>query len=296
MQISDMDPIKKLIMEKLEARVIKNKILYRLLSNGDFGWEIEDYKLVIRDMLDEGQLVEKDGFIRNKDTEDLTKLFVERQGEIGIWGTKILGRVDKLKHSKLEKIYLIDSKKDLGSKWVQVFSGYPEVEVIIGDYFQQSADAIVSPANSFGIMDGGLDLAIRNELGFQVEADTQEVILNKYHGEMPIGAAEVININHEKWSYLIVAPTMRIPENVAFTLNAYNAFRAILIAVNNFNESQPKNPIKSLVCSGLGTGIGGMDSTKCAGLMRAAYKLITEPARIASFAEIHKSHQTLLTI
>jgi O-acetyl-ADP-ribose deacetylase (regulator of RNase III) len=265
------------------------------LSNGNLGWETEDYKLVINNMLEEGELIENDGFIRNKDAEDLTKLFVEHEGEIGICGAKE-NVVDKLKHSKLEKIYLIDSKKDLGSKWVQVFSGYPEVEVIIGDYFQQSADAIVSPANSFGIMDGGLDLAIRNELGFQVEADIQEVILNKYHGEMPIGAAEVININHEKWSYLIVAPTMRIPENVAFTLNAYNAFRAILIAVNNFNESQPKNPIKSLVCSGLGTGIGGMDSTKCAGLMRAAYKLITEPARIASFAEIHKSHQTLLTI
>jgi len=29
--------------------------------------------------------------------------------------------------------------------------------------------------------------------------------------------------------------------------------------------------------------------------MRAAYKLIKEPARISSFAEIHKSHQALLT-
>ena len=198
-------------------------------------------------------------------------------------------------NTKLENLYLIDSKEELCDKWRQVFSSYPEVEVLSGDYFQQSADAIVSPANSFGIMDGGLDLAIRNELGFQVETDIQEVILNKYHGEMPIGSAEIIKTNHNKWTYMIVAPTMRIPENVAFTLNAYIAFRTILIAINSFNESKPKRPIKSLVCSGLATGIGSMEVTKCAAQMRAAYKLIKEPVRISSFEEIHKTHQSLLT-
>ena len=198
-------------------------------------------------------------------------------------------------NTKLEKLYLIDSKPELCDKWRQVFSSYPEVEVLTGDYFQQSTDAIVSPANSFGIMDGGLDLAIRNELGFQVESDIQEVILKKYHGEMPIGAAEIINTNHNKWTYMIAAPTMRIPENVAYTLNAYSAFRAILIAINTFNQSQAKRPINSLVCSGLGTGIGSMESVKCAAQMRAAYKLIKEPARISSFEEIHQSHQSLLT-
>ena len=198
-------------------------------------------------------------------------------------------------NTKLEKLYLIDSKPELCDKWRQVFSNYPEVEVLTGDYFQQSADAIISPANSFGIMDGGLDLAIRNELGYQVETDIQEVILNKYHGEMPIGSAEIINTSHNKWSYLIAAPTMRIPENVAFTLNAYIAFRAILIAINTFNQSKPKRAIKSLICSGLGTGVGSLEPVKSAAQMRAAYKLIKKPARISSFAEIHKLHQTLLT-
>ena len=150
-------------------------------------------------------------------------------------------------NTKLKKLYLIDSKQELCDKWKQVFSSYPEVEVLSGDYFQQSADAIVSPANSFGIMDGGLDQAIRNELGFQVETNIQQVVLKKYHGEMPIGNAEIINTNHDKWRFMIAAPTMRIPENIAFTLNAYNAFRAILIAINKFNESKPRRPITTLV-------------------------------------------------
>ena len=199
-------------------------------------------------------------------------------------------------NTKLENLYLIDSKEELCDKWRQVFSSYPEIEVLTGDYFQQSADAIVSPANSFGIMDGGLDLAIRNELGFQVETDIQKVILNKYHGEMPIGSAEIISTSHDRCSYIITAPTMRIPENVAFTLNTYIAFRAILIAINSFNESKPKRTIKTLICSGLGTGIGSMEPTKCAAQMRIAYKLIKESARISSFAEIHKTHQSLLEV
>jgi O-acetyl-ADP-ribose deacetylase (regulator of RNase III) len=198
-------------------------------------------------------------------------------------------------NTKLEKLFLVDSKSELCDQWIQVFSNYPEVEVLQGNYFQQSADAIVSPANSFGIMDGGLDLAIRNELGFKVETDIQKVILSKYHGEMPIGNAEIINTNHDGWSYMVAAPTMRIPENVAYTLNAYIAFRAILIAINSFNEHNLSKPINSLVCSGLGTGIGSMEPTKCAAQMRAAYKLIKEPARISSFAEIHESHFALLT-
>lgn len=32
----------------------------------------------------------------------------------------------------------------------------------------RAAEAMVSPANSFGIMDGGLDAAIRDQLGFGV--------------------------------------------------------------------------------------------------------------------------------
>ena len=71
----------------------------------------------------------------------------------------------------LEKITLIDSKSSLCEAWRNAFADYPEVGVLAGDYFQRDADAIVSPANSFGFMDGGLDLAIKEELGHQAEED-----------------------------------------------------------------------------------------------------------------------------
>jgi O-acetyl-ADP-ribose deacetylase (regulator of RNase III) len=92
-------------------------------------------------------------------------------------------------------LYLIDRSQELAREWQEQFVNCPAIEVLSGDYFQKSADAIVSPANSFGIMDGGLDLAIRNELGFAIEQKVQEVIVQKYHGELPVGCAEIVDTN-----------------------------------------------------------------------------------------------------
>ena len=66
------------------------------------------------------------------------------------------------------------------------------VEVIESDYVAQPAGAMVSPANSFGIMDGGLDLAIRDTLGLVVQHRVQRTIVDRHHGELPIGCAEIV--------------------------------------------------------------------------------------------------------
>jgi len=191
------------------------------------------------------------------------------------------------------KIYLIDRSAPLVQAWQSAFADCPAVEVLAGDYFQRSADAIVSPANSFGIMDGGLDLALRDELGFTVENRLQEAIVRNHHGELPIGSAEIVETGHTEWKYLVAAPTMRVPEPIVYTLNAYLAFRAILIAIKNFNRDREKAEIDSVVCSGLGTGIGQMSAVKCARQMRAAYEAITAPAEIPSFRAIHEFHKSL---
>lgn len=192
------------------------------------------------------------------------------------------------------KIFLIDRSPTLVSCWREQFSDCPAFQVIAGDYFQQTADAIVSPANSFGIMDGGLDLALRNQLGYSVQVRLQEVIVDKHHGELPIGCAEIVPTNDERWRYMIAAPTMRIPEPIPHTINAYLAFRAVLVAVENFNRMSDKRDIDSLVCSGLGTGVGGMSELKCTRQMRAAYEVIKAPPRIALWQEIHDFHRALV--
>src|SRR3954462_15394502 len=100
------------------------------------------------------------------------------------------------------RIVLIDRSQALVDRWKEQFSDCPAVEAIAGDYFQRPAAALVSPANSFGIMDGGLDLAIREELGFSVERKIQEVILERHHGELPVGCAEIIETDDSRWKYM----------------------------------------------------------------------------------------------
>lgn len=197
-------------------------------------------------------------------------------------------------HPRLpEHVLLIDRTPALAAAWRRAFEAHEGVEVVEGDFFSRPADAMVSPANSFGIMDGGLDLAIRDTLGFEVQRAAQRVILEKHHGELPVGQAEVVETSHPTWPRLVVAPTMRVPENVARTTNAYLAFRAALLAVARFNAAS-STKITSLVCPGLGTGIGAMDPERCATQMLLAYRQASGPARIPSFAQIHQVHAALV--
>jgi len=184
-----------------------------------------------------------------------------------------------------EKIILADLSIRLVHAWAQAFPADDRIEVHKGDFFARNADAMMSPANSFGIMNEGLDASIRAALGAQVEANVQRVILERHHGELPVGSAEVVATQHKRWPYLIVAPTMRAPENVANSLNAYLAFRAALLAIAAHNAAQPSGQIRSLLVPGLGTGVGRMEPERCAAQMRLAYDQVCRPPRIPSFLD-----------
>ena len=52
------------------------------------------------------------------------------------------------------RIVLCDQDEPIVSAWEQEFAGCRGVDIRHGDSFEVQADAYVSPANSFGIMDG----------------------------------------------------------------------------------------------------------------------------------------------
>ncbi|RJP71708.1 MAG: Appr-1-p processing protein [Candidatus Abyssobacteria bacterium SURF_17] len=167
-------------------------------------------------------------------------------------------------------IILCDINKKITAAWQQHFEGVENVEVHHGNIFEVEADALVSPANSFGFMDGGLDYAISEFFDWKIQPRVQAVLQKKHHGELPVGQAEVVETGEKRFPYLICAPTMRTPADVSQTLNAYLAMRAILIAIRRFNKAHP-NAIKSVVIPGLGTAVGKMPADRCARQMRAAY-------------------------
>jgi O-acetyl-ADP-ribose deacetylase (regulator of RNase III) len=195
----------------------------------------------------------------------------------------------------LTRVLLVDRDPRLVRAWGEVFRQVDVVEARAADYFDEPADAMVSPANSFGIMDGGLDLAIRDTLGVEVERRVRRRIEERHHGELPIGAAEVIPTDDRRWPLLISAATMRVPENVAQTVHAYWAFRAVLLAVRQHNDAGTTPPIRTLLCPGLGTGVGGLPARRCAVQMHQAWLQVAGDATLPSFNKIHAVHRAMRT-
>jgi hypothetical protein len=55
------------------------------------------------------------------------------------------------------KIVLAATEHRLADAWEAAFAGVADVSVHRGSVFDVACDAVVSPANSFGIMDSGID-------------------------------------------------------------------------------------------------------------------------------------------
>jgi O-acetyl-ADP-ribose deacetylase (regulator of RNase III) len=159
---------------------------------------------------------------------------------------------------------------ELAAAWQHHFAGVAEVLPTEGDIFGVRVSAVVSPANCFGFMDGGIDRAYSERFGWHIQEQLREIIRRDWDGEMPIGLALVLETGAADIPFLVAAPTMRAPVNVAQTLNAYLSFRAVLRAVRRFNEQRPGS-IRSVACPGMGTGTGEMPAAICAKQMRAAW-------------------------
>lgn len=196
-----------------------------------------------------------------------------------------------------EVIYhLRDINAPLVEAWSNYFADIPHVRPSMGDIFGLEADAIISPANSFGFMDGGIDLVYSRRFGWQLQERLQALLRVEYEGELPVGMAVVLGTGDPNLPYLISAPTMRAPTNVSDTLNAYLAFRASLWAINRHNALFPGS-IKSVICPGLGTATGGMLVEICAKQMYTAYvEIIEGETWTGSINSIINEHYRLLRV
>jgi O-acetyl-ADP-ribose deacetylase (regulator of RNase III) len=169
------------------------------------------------------------------------------------------------------KLILADINAELVGEWTRVFHGVSNVMIHHGSIFDAEGDALVSPANSYGYMDGGLDLALSEFLGWHVQDRLQERIKTVHHGELLVGVAEIVPTDHPKFPYLISAPTMRVPTALGrVTPNPYLAMRAVLILVKFGrlpNEAAISDVVKTVIVPGLGTGVGQIPASVCANQM-----------------------------
>ena len=193
------------------------------------------------------------------------------------------------------KIHLCDMSRDVVDAWLVEFKNIQNIVVSCGNIFEHDAVAIVSPANSFGFMDGGIDLVYSRFFGWELEERLMKLIADQYFGELTVGQAVIILTNHNTIPFLISAPTMRVPSIISNTLNVYLAFRAVLIAVQKHNLENNQQ-INSILVPGLGTGIGGVLPERAARQMRLAYSAIIggEGIKDRDARTVLKEHHELL--
>lgn len=174
------------------------------------------------------------------------------------------------------KYHFRDRNPDMCEAWRKAFY-LSDVEITCGNIFDVDvmADAVISPANSFGYMDGGIDAVYIRRFGQQLETDLQTVIQRKFRGELPVGQATIIPTNENQIKYVVSAPTMRIPSDVSGTVNAYLAMRAAILAINEKNE-ETNGSIKTVLCPGLATAIGRIPFNIAAQQMATAYRIFVE--------------------
>lgn len=186
---------------------------------------------------------------------------------------------------------LVTIKQQILEAWEPFFTDQSRVDLVLQDITTIEADAIVSPANSFGFMDGGLDYALSNRFGWDLQLTLQEKIKALPEGELLVGKALVIETGDANLPFLISAPTMRIPTNfnIATSVNAYLAMKATLIAA----REHPK--IESVAIPSFCTGVGGMDFDIAASQMFQAFREIElgESMDFADFGAAQKYHYRL---
>jgi hypothetical protein len=111
------------------------------------------------------------------------------------------------------------------------FADADAVEVVEGNLLDMDCDGIVSPANSFGDRGGGIDKAIDDFYRGAAQKAVMAAIAEQYPGELPVGAALVVELPARRFPFVVAAPTMRTPGSVSDTINAYLSMRAALVAV-----------------------------------------------------------------
>jgi len=131
------------------------------------------------------------------------------------------------------KIILAAVEDDLAAAWERHCGGLPDVTIHRGSILDLSVDAVVSPANSFGFMDGGIDHLYSSRFGWGVQDKLQELIRKLHYGELLVGAAEIVETGNDRIPFVIAAPTMRVPMILTDTVSPYLAARAVFLLIRH---------------------------------------------------------------
>jgi len=164
------------------------------------------------------------------------------------------------------KIILTSLDEELKDAWEKYCGVHDCVEIVKGSILDVDCDAVISPANSYGYMDGGIDMVYSKHFGWDLQARLQTLIKDKHHGQLIVGSADIVETHDENIPYMIAGPTMRVPLSLYNSANPYLAMRAVLLLIKHgtFNEHRVSDLVTTIAVPGLGTGVGEIKADTCA--------------------------------
>jgi O-acetyl-ADP-ribose deacetylase (regulator of RNase III) len=173
-------------------------------------------------------------------------------------------------------VHLCDQNPEVIKAWQAFFGRTSKVDIVEGDVMSLNVSALVSPCNSFGLMEGGLCMALNKAAEGKLESRFRKLIQDKYAGELPVGNADIITSGLENPHLLIMAPTVRVPirmtaANVNSFLATRAAFRALAAYMRQEREEKGETKIESVALVGMGTGTARTSAATAAFQMYEAY-------------------------
>lgn len=164
------------------------------------------------------------------------------------------------------ELWLVDINADLVAVWEKEFKKFSEVNVLHGNILELAENTIVSPGNSYGFMDGGIDRLYIEYFGIHLQTEVMKAVSYRPEGYLPVGTGAFILTGDPQIPYMIAAPTMMTPGPVK-SANCFFAMIAVLkVAYQN------RKAVQKVFCPGLATGIGKVHPHLAAKEMANAYR------------------------
>ena len=141
-------------------------------------------------------------------------------------------------------------------------AGFESYFMKVDEFKPTKTTYYMSPANSLGFMDGGIDLALSRVVMPGIETTVKKAIKN--YGKLsridrmylPIGSS--IIISYDEIKNLVVAPTMLLPQDINNTDNVYWAVKSCLYNVL-VNKGEKLNSV-DIVLTSAGCGFGKLSA------------------------------------
>lgn len=185
----------------------------------------------------------------------------------------------------LIEVSVIDLDSFVVSAYANAFSSHKNFKFKVDHIFANGPGTLVSPANSYGIMDGGIDKDYLEYFGIPISLRIEDYIENFHAGKLEIGDSQIVPTRDEIYPYIVFAPTIERPGELASSESVYSASKAIFqdILIHNYrlNDVSSSNlaSIKTILMPGLGTGFGNLDARSSAFAVKQGYEYVNDNFR-----------------